>query len=395
MKILFLASRLPFPPDRGDRLRAFNIIRHLSANGHEIHLASFVSSQREREISGSLRAYCKSMTLVHRSPLSSWLSCARRVSGNTPLQAAYYESPEMARAIRERLARESFDLVYVHLFRMAQFVPSRAPCYTLIDFTDVISREIERSLPYRRGLNRRLYSMELPRIRAYEASLAGSFDECWVVSDAEAAALRELCGSANVRVIPNGVDLERFRPLETRPSNIVTFVGHLGVPHNVDAVLYFYDEIFRVIRRERPDCRFCVIGPALHPSLKRLKKDKQLLVMGFVEDLNASLNRSAVFVAPLRYCAGLQNKVLEAMAAGVPVVATPCVNEGLGAKDEEEIALAAEPWEFAARVVTLMEDVPLQRYIAANGRKFVERNFTWQLAMDRIAEIEREKKLPG
>jgi glycosyltransferase involved in cell wall biosynthesis len=278
---------------------------------------------------------------------------------------------------------------------MAQFVPDRAPCYKLVDFTDVISREIERSLPYRRGVNRRIYSTELPRIRAYEASLARSFDECWVVSEAEAAALREMSGSSNVRVIPNGVDLERFTPSQTRPSNIVTFVGHLGVPHNVDAVLHFYNDIFRVVRKERPDCRFCVIGPALHPSLNRLKKDKQVLVMGFVEDLNATLNRSAVFVAPLRYCAGLQNKVLEAMAAGVPVVATPCVNEGLGAKDEEEIALAAEPWEFAARVVTLMEDVPLQRFIAANGRKFVERNFTWRLATDRIAEIAAERKLTG
>jgi len=395
MKILFLASRLPFPPDRGDRLRAFNVIKHLSAEGHEIHLASFVSGQRERETAGSLRAYCKSLTLVNQSAVSSWLSCLRRVVGGAPLQVAYYESPRMAREVREKLRKEKFDLVYVHLFRMAQFVPEGAPCYKLVDFTDVISREIERSLPYRRGLNRLIYSRDLPRIRAYEASLARSFDECWVVSEAEAGVLRELAGTANVRVIPNGVDLERFKPLEARPSNIVTFVGHLGVPHNVDAVLHFYDDIFRVVRKERPDCRFCVIGPALHPSLKRLKKDKQVMVMGFVEDLNASLNRSAVFVAPLRYCAGLQNKVLEAMAAGVPVVATPCVNEGLGARDEEEIALASEPWEFAARVVTLMEDVPLQRYISANGRKFVENNFTWRLATDRIAEIARERRLGG
>ncbi len=395
MKILFLTSRLPFPPDRGDRLRAFNMIKHLSANGHEIHLVSFVSSQKEKGVAGSLRAYCKSLTLVRQSRLSSWLSCAKRLPGATPLQVAYYESPEMARVVREKLGAGGFDLVYVHLFRMAQFVPERTPCYKLIDFTDVISREIQRSLPYRRGLNRRIYSMELPRIRAYEASLAASFDECWVVSEAEAAALREAAGSANVRVIPNGVDLERFRPLDARPSNIVTFVGHLSVPHNVDAVLHFYDDIFRVVRKERPDCRFCVIGPALHPSLRRLKGDKQVLVMGFVEDLNATLNRSSVFVAPLRYCAGLQNKVLEAMAAGVPVVATPCVNEGLGAKDEEEISVAAEPWEFAARVVTLMEDVPLQRYISANGRKFVERNFTWRLATDRIAEIAAARKTAG
>jgi len=387
MKILFLTSRLPFPPDRGDRLRAFHVIRNLSSAGHEIHLVSFVSSQSEMRVVGALRSYCKTLTTVAQSSFRSWFSCARHVVGKVPLQVAYYDNPRMARVVRDKLEKEGFDLVYVHLFRMARFVPRETSCYKIADLTDVISREIERSLPYRRGLNRLLYSRELPRIRAFEASVASSFNECWVVSESEATALRELCPSAKVTVIPNGVDLERFRPLEVRPSNIVTFVGHLGVPHNVDAVLHFYEDIFPFVRRERPDCTFCVIGPAPHPSLKRLARDKRVMMMGFVEDLNGSLNRSSVFVAPLRYCAGLQNKVLEAMAAGVPVVATPCVNEGLGAKEEDEIALATEPWEFAAKVISFMEDAPIRNYVSANARKFVERNFTWQLVVRRIAEI--------
>ncbi len=387
MKILFLTSRLPFPPDRGDRLRAFHIIRQLSSSGHEIHLVSFVSGQAEARVAGALRPYCKTLTLVAQPARSSWLSCALQLAGRTPLQVAYYRNSKMAGTIREMIGGGGFDLVYVHLFRMAQYVPAGSPCYTVADLTDVISREIERSLPYRHGFNKALYSLELPRIREFEASIARSFNECWVVSEAEAAALREMCGTAVVNVVPNGVDLERFKPLEAVPSNIVTFVGHLGVPHNVDAVLHFYDEIFPLLKRERPDCRFCVIGPALHPSLKRLTRDRQVMVMGFVEDLNGSLNRSSVFVAPLRYCAGLQNKVLEAMAAGVPVVATPCVNEGLGAREEDEIALATEPWEFAAKVVSLMEDVPLRGYVSANARKFVENNFTWERAASRIARI--------
>ncbi len=387
MRILFLTSRLPFPPDRGDRLRAFNMIRSLSADGHDIHLVSFVSDKNERETAVTLGAYCKTVNVVQRSTLASWLSCASAAPTKVPLQVAYYASSRMKELIGGLLDAESIDLVYVHLFRMAGYIPDGRPEYKVVDFTDVISREIDMSMSYRRGLNRLLYSVELPRIRAFETSIAGAFNECWVVSTAEAEVLRELCPSANVHVIPNGVDLQRFRPLEEEPGNIVSFVGHLGVPHNVDAVLYFYDEIFPEILRERPDCRFCVIGPSAHRSLRRLQKDRRVLMTGFVEDLNTSLNRSAVFVASLRYCAGLQNKVLEAMAAGVPVVASPCVNEGLGAQEDEEILLASEPLDFALKVTELLGDPPLRTYIAGNGRKFVEREFSWSVATKRMETI--------
>jgi sugar transferase (PEP-CTERM/EpsH1 system associated) len=387
MKILFLASRLPFPPDRGDRLRAFNIIRNLSLAGHEIHLASFVSSEREQEIADSLRPFCNRLLLVEMSPLASWLSCGGALLGKIPLQTAYYKSARMAGAIKALLESEGFDLIYVHLFRMAQYVPDGRPEYTLVDLTDVISREIERSMAFRHGLSKFIYSIELPRIRSFETSIARSFKECWVVSEREAETLRERCPLANIQVVPNGVDLETLKPLDARPGNIVSFVGHLGVPHNVDAVLQFYHEIFPFVLKEWRDCRFQVIGPSAHRSLLPLKKDRRVMMTGFVEDLNARLSSSSVFVAPLRYCAGLQNKVLEAMAAGVPVVATPCVNEGLDARADEEILLASDPHDFARAVISLLKDASLRDRISANARRFVEKRFSWQHATGRIASI--------
>ncbi|MCX5801655.1 MAG: glycosyltransferase [Candidatus Eisenbacteria bacterium] len=390
MRILFLASRLPFPPDRGDRLRAFHVMRSLSEAGHEIHLASFISSESERRSADSLRSFCKTLLLVEMSPLASWFSCAAALLGKTPLQVAYYKSGRMAGAVGALLEREKFDLIYVHLFRMAQYVRDERPEYALVDLTDVISREIERSLTFRRDLNRLIYAVELQRVRRFEASVASSFKECWVVSEREAEALRELCPPANVRVVPNGVDLEKFRPCEIKPGNIVSFVGHLGVPHNVDAVLHFYDVIFPLVLKEWPECKFQVVGPSAHRSLLPLKGDSRVVMTGFVEDLNASLSSSSVFVAPLRYCAGLQNKVLEAMAAGVPVVATPCVNEGLGAEPGEEILLASDPNAFAEKVVSVLRDASLRNRIAANARKFVERRFSWQHATNRMAAIEAQ-----
>jgi polysaccharide biosynthesis protein PslH len=390
MKILFLASRMPFPPDRGDRLRAFNVIKNLSRAGHEIHLASFVSREGEKQISDSLRPFCTRLLLVEMSPFASWLSCAAALLGKIPLQVAYYKSAKMTEAVRALFKSEKYDLVYVHLFRMAQYVPDGRTEYTVLDLTDVISREIKRSLGFRRGLNRLIYSIELPRIRRYEATVVSSFRECWVVSESEAKALGELSPSAKAQVVPNGVDLEKLGPLDPKPGNIVSFVGHLGVPHNVDAVLHFYNEIFPLVLEEWPECKFQVIGPSAHRSLLPLKRDGRVMMTGFVENLNATLASSSVFVAPLRYCAGLQNKVLEAMAAGVPVVATPCVNEGLGARADEEILLASSPKDFASRVVLLLRDPSLRDRVSANARRFVERRFSWQHATRRIAAIEAE-----
>jgi len=424
MKILFLASRMPFPPDRGDRLRAFNIIKTLWRAGHEVDLASFVSGEKERLAAEELKPFCRKLVLVELSPLASLLSCGGALLGRRPLQAAHYRSRKMHEAVSALLGSEKFDVIYVHLFRMAQYVPRGRHEYTLVDFTDVISREIERSLPYRRGLNRIIYSIELPRVRFFESSVASSFRECWVVSDSEAAFLREMCPSANIRVIPNGVDLEAFRPRgagagknsgasDPRGGNgsvggsgvgggnssggsricgisIVSFVGHLGVPHNVDAVLHFYRDIFPLVLEQCPACTFQVTGPSAHRSLLPLKNDGRVLMTGFVEDLNEPLGKSSVFVAPLRYCAGLQNKVLEAMAAGVPVVATPCVNEGLGARDGEEILLASEAREFAEKVVSILKSTSLRNRISASARGFVERRFSWEHVAERMAAIETE-----
>jgi len=390
MKILFLASRMPFPPDRGDRLRAFNIIRTLRSAGHEIDLATFASSETERRVAEELKPFCNKLVLVELSPLASLLSCGAALLGGRSLQSAHYKSKKMHDAVGALLGSVKFDVVYVHLFRMAQYVPRSGPEYTIVDFTDVISREIERSLPYRRGLNRMIYSIELPRVRSFERSVARSFRECWVVSDSEAGFLREMCPSANVKVVPNGVDLKEFRPQNGEGSNVVSFVGHLGVPHNVDAVLHFYRDIFPLVLEQCPACKFQITGPSAHRSLLPLKNDDRILMTGFVKDLNETLGKSSVFVAPLRYCAGLQNKVLEAMAAGVPVVATPCVNEGLDAKDGEEIFLASEPREFAEKVVSILKDTTFRNRVSASARGFVERRFSWKHVAERMAAIELE-----
>jgi glycosyltransferase involved in cell wall biosynthesis len=190
-------------------------------------------------------------------------------------------------------------------------------------------------------------------------------------------------------VVPNGVDVEVFRPLEKSPvANSLIFVGHMGVFHNIDAAVYLAQEILPRLQQTFPDCRLTIAGAEPAPQVRELVQNPAVSVTGFVLDLNACLNEAAVFAAPLRFAAGVQNKVLEAMASGRPVVATTLVNDGIGAKPGRDLIVVDQPEAMVSQIANLFEQAQLQREMGAAARKFVEQNFNWQFAVQRMVEIE-------
>lgn len=389
MRILFLTGRLPYPPNRGDRLRAYHFLRVLSRN-HKITLLSFIADDRETGNIGPLRPFCEDIQLVHRGQLQSTMTTGLNVWRPMPFQSLYYRSTVMQGAVDRLLARRQFDAVYVHLFRMAQFVAARSKPYRILDLTDAISTEIERSLPYRDARWRLVYRMELPRIRRYEREIVRQFDETWLISDAERRQL--LQGEANERVlvIPNGVDTDRFRPSGiTGSSEKIILVGHMGVFHNIDAAEYLAREILPRIQKALPATRLDIVGAEPADEVKNLGTIPSVRVLGHVADLNAALNDAAVFAAPLRFAAGIQNKVLEAMAAGLPVVTSSYVNDGLQAEDGQHLIVADEPEAFAEAVVLLLRNPKLRRKIGRAGREFVMSHYRWEDVLDRLGVIEQ------
>jgi sugar transferase (PEP-CTERM/EpsH1 system associated) len=389
MRILCLASRLPYPPDRGDRLRAFNFIKQLS-HDHELSLVSFVADESENEHQQALLTYCREVRVLlmhrYRSAMSVLLNLWRR----DPLQTLYYRSGAMRRLVGEVLAENQFDVVYVHLFRMAPYVAGYPNLYRVVDLTDVISQEVVRSLPYRGLAWRLLYSLERPRIERYERYVAETFEETWLISDADRRVLAADCPAANIRVVANGVDLERFYPTghPAEPNSLI-FVGHLGVFHNVDAAVHLVRDVLPRVRRQIPGCTLTLAGAEPSAQVVRLGEVPGVRVTGFVPDLNEHLNRAAVFVAPLRFAAGVQNKVLEAMAAGRPVVTTSVVNAGLGAQPGEEVMVSDDVTATAAQVIALLRNAELQTRIGEAGRRFVRRKYDWGQVVRRMKEIER------
>lgn len=390
MNILFLCSRFPYPPDRGDRQRMFSIIKRLSFSHHRLFLISFIAQKEELDHIDHLKRYCEEV-IVERLPVyKSKTKATLGLFSKLPLQVAYYQSKKMKQRIAKFVNEKLIDVIYVHLFRMAPYVEHHQNLYKLIDLTDVISSEIEKSLKYRSGPNKWVYSLELPRIRNYESKISAQFDECWVISQTDADILRKLSPSGNIVVIPNGVDMTFFRPLDNNTKEkIVIFVGHLRVAHNVDAVLFFYHNVFPLVIQKYPETKFYIVGANPHSKIKRLCKDPHVVVTGFVQNLNHYLNMACVFVAPLRFSTGIQTKILEAMSAGVPVVCSSLANEGLRAKVGQEILVADDPLDFASLVNELMGHPERARFVTKKARAFVERNLNWKLAVDRIGKIEK------
>jgi sugar transferase (PEP-CTERM/EpsH1 system associated) len=390
MRILCLTARLPYPPNRGDRLRAFHFIRKLSER-HRLTLVSFVADAEEEKYRSELAAYCEAIHLVRQSRARSALTVLGQSWRPLPLQVAYYHSRPMRRLVNQLLARQAFDVAYIHLLRMAPYLwDAPSSLYRVLDLTDVISREIMASLPFRGLLRRNLFDMEARRLVEYEQRLARQFEETWLISAADRQALCGECEGINVQVVPNGIDTAQFRPLPGRkPGNQLTFVGHMSVYHNVDAAEYLAREILPLVRRAIPDARLNLVGTKPVRRVRRLAAVPDVSVPGYVADLNGLLNETTVFVAPLRFSAGVQNKVLEAMAAGVPVVATPNVNEGMLAEPGREILLAEDAAGLGAAVVGLLRDDDLRQRIGLAGRAFVERHFRWDMVLERMEQIAR------
>ncbi len=301
----------------------------------------------------------------------------------------------MQGAVDRLLDRGRFDAVYVHLFRMAQFVAGRSRPYRILDLTDAISSEVERSLPYRDPKWQLVYRLELPRIRRYERDIVRHFDETWLISNAERQKLLGGKDNSKIHVVPNGVDSARYRPsgLPVDSPRLI-FVGHMGVFHNVDAAEYLVREILPRVRAEFPNTSLDLVGAEPAPPVKQLASTPGVRVLGHVADLNAALNDASIFVAPLRFAAGVQNKALEAMAVGLPVVTSTYVNNGLEAEDGRHLLVADEPDQFTAAILTLLKDAQLRRNLGRAGREFVMNQYRWEDVLERVNAIQSQINRP-
>lgn len=383
MRILFLTSRIPYPPEGGDRFRVFHFLRTAAEAGHEVHVLTFDDRPRTADEIAPLTRLTAGTERVRLPGALSRMRAALALPGSSPLQLAYYGSRRMMARAAQTIARLRPDVVYTHLFRMAPYALENRkgrPTRWILDLTDVISGGIARSLPYRHGLDRWIYATEQPRIQRYEQRTAPAFDECWVISEAEARLLRSLAPEAQVSVVPNGLPPETARVYGPRDRSRLLFLGFQGVFHNSDAARFLIREVFPRVRARVPGATLDIAGKGSE-AFRGEAAAGGVRVLGYVEDLTGTVARAGVFVAPHRFAAGVQNKVVLALASGTPVVTTPAVREGLEPVPDDLLSIGRDADEIADRTVSLLLDSARAARMGQRARDWVRGRFTWEAAL--------------
>lgn len=386
MRVVFLTSRMPFPPEGGDRFRVFHLLRTASEAGHEVHLVTFDRRVPPRSAIAPLDKLLASIRIVPLPKLVSKLRAAQALPTGQPLQVAYYRSGRMREQVGEVLARVRPDLVYTHLFRMAPYALERMKRHRarwILDFTDVISAGIARSLPYRHGPDLWLYREEMKRIGRFEAAIAPRFDECWVISEAERESLYALAPGAHVRVVSNGLGPEPFYPNGPRERARLLFLGYQEVFHNRDAVRFLVQDVFPRVRAAEPMATLDIAGRGAE-TLGAWAQGEGVRIVGYVPRLEEALMSATVFVAPHRFAAGVQNKVLQALASGTPVVSTPVVQQGLEPIPDGVMRVAEGPADIAAQIVSLIRDPDAAAALGLRGQAWARSTFTWRGALEAL-----------
>lgn len=376
MKILFVSLFLPMEKSyhAGGRY-VFELLRQLSKR-HEIHLATRLQED-EFPLLDELRMFCRE---IHPCPYR-----AREKRGLLDKVRLALNYLAFSRFADRLIRRGDFDLVQVEWVESALLI-GKGGTPMVLDAHDVITKPAERFVERERGIGRVLARLRHLLVRWVEKRVVRRFDTIFTLSEFDRNYLLAMAPGAAVTTvpIPAGLDIGD-RCYERRENDILFLASYRYRPVNVEAALYFYREVFPLVRMSVPDARFIIAGYGPPEELTSIPgRDPNVLVTGFVDDLEACYKQAALFVAPILQGGGIIVKILDAMAAGTPVVTTSYGNEGIGGTPGRELMVADDPAAFAGAVVALLEDPGLARAIGERGREFVQRNYGLQAVLDRI-----------
>jgi hypothetical protein len=387
MRILLLCHRFPYPPNSGANIRSFNMIRHLSQH-HAVVVASPTRNEKEREAEADLVRLCAGVITAPISSVQAWANTLLALPTPRPSSFGYFSSSLLARRVRNAAAEQRFDLVIAHSSSVGPYAQAMPGVPKIMDFCDMDSQKwlaYRKQTRFPKSLGYWLEGMKLVRV---EQRLAEDFDCSTCATPAELASLGEIAPGATGDWFPNGVDLEFFHPQAGEyDANQICFVGRMDYFPNVQAMTAFVREVLPLIRAERPRCKLAIVGAAPTAEARALAEAEGVTVTGSVPDVRPYFAASACSVAPLVVARGTQNKILESLAMGVPVVASDLAARGLDAVPGEHLLAADGPPAMAAAVLRLMSDADERRRLALAGRARMESHHSWAGAMAKLDRI--------
>lgn len=383
MRLLVVLSRVPYPLEKGDKLRAYHLIKRL-AQHHEIFLFCLSDQRIDAKDLAHLRTFCAHIKVVH---IPAWRILWRMVTAvfsRLPFQVSYFHHGHAQRAIDRVIERFQPDHVLCQLVRTTEYVRHRYALPKTLDYMDTLSKGMERRAETAAFYMRPFLRTETRRLISYENLMLDLFDHHTIISAQD----RELLyhpRREEVEVVPNGVDAAFFTPRDDEKHYDLLFTGNMNYPPNIDSVLFLVQRVLPLVQRKRPGTTLLIAGVDPVQRVRELaERDPLVVVSGWVKDIRDSYASAQIFVAPMQIGTGLQNKLLEAMAMRMPCVTSDLANNAVGATPGRSILIGHEPQDYADHILRLLDDRAERDVLAENGYQFVRRTFDWDRSAERI-----------
>ena len=386
MKVLFVAHRLPFPPNKGDKIRAHNILRHLTKTC-EVHLAALIDDSDDLKHVDDAAAAAKTVAVARiDGPSRIWKALSAILQGRSITEHLFYDGG-LQKKIDELQQRHDFDLVFCsssptaeYVFRSSTGLAKRDKCVRIMDLIDVDSVKWQQYADDARWPINLIYRREARLLGRYESRIGREFDRVFVVSRTEAELFPDPSCRGMIGAVSNGVDLEYFSPvpeMQDPPIPTLAFVGMMNYRPNIEGMQWFLDKVFPGVRSAVSDCRLLIVGGRPTTVVQGWGRLQGVEVTGFVDDVRDYVRGASLSVVPLLIARGIQNKVLEAMAMGKAVVATPQAIEGIDAIRGEEVVVAADAAAYVQAIVDLLRAPDKAKRIGVAARRRVESSYSW------------------
>lgn len=375
MKILVILSRIPYPLEKGDKLRAYHQVKELSKN-HEVCLCCLSENTPLPEAADKLASIASEVHFFQLNRTRIYVNLFLAALGRKPFQVAYFYQSKVHRKIRNRIQTFNPEHIFCQLVRTAEYAKNVHNIPKTLDYQDAFSKGMDRRADHEKNrLKRYLFRSESKRLLIYEHLIFDFFEHKCIISEQDKALIYHEKQN-EIAVIPNGVDFDFFRPTDADKQYDLCFVGNMSYAPNVDSVLYLVNEILPLLVEKKPYIKVLIAGADPTDAIIQLQ-NKHVTVAGWVDDIRQSYAQSRIFIAPMQIGTGLQNKLLEAMAMKIPCITSKLANAALGATSGVHLMVGKKPEEYAQQVIQLLDKPKVAAELAENGHNFISQRYSW------------------
>lgn len=379
--LVVILSRFPYPLEKGDKLRAFYQLQGLSKK-YNIHLICTIEEKIKSTHIDIVKQYCSDIHLFKLNPLLKYLGLFVALFTQKPFQVAYFYQLGIHSRIKKILNEVKPDHIYAQLVRTSEYVKNYHDCPKTLDYMDAFSKGIERRVQLNVGLMKSILRIEFTRLSVYERQIFEYFENHSIISKQDQSYIIHP-KAQTITIIENGVSTHFSEKIETEKIHDIVFTGNMSYPPNVEAVKYLYEQIKPLLPKT---INFLIAGINPHRSILKMKDD-HFQVSGWVDDIRLSYASSRIFVAPMFLGTGLQNKLLEAMAMGIPCITTELANKALRAEPNKEILIASNPTEFKEQIIKLVSDQNCYENISKAGQAFIKEHYSWETMNQKLIDL--------